>query len=160
MKFGNRLDIMSIALTGDKICVAMNLRDINGYDIKDVATKNLVDEYDTPDVLFISITCKTYDPQHRRKGSDGYTYPNSEAGAKEDSAIMHMQFMIRDMFLYNPRLLWFMVCPVCELRDAAFMQSASRYTVDDIDVWTNHPDPKFVSGIPLYEQIESMCKVI
>lgn len=131
-----------------------DFENINLYcDIGKLTSKEILDEFGSPDIIWASPDCTTYSiaaiSHHRKKELNGNLSPISEYAKFCDSVNKNMLKLISELkpkyyFIENPR---------GGLRKMDFMQGIPRYTVTycqygDIrqkptDIFTNHPSPNF-----------------
>lgn len=132
-----------------------NFEDINLYeDIMNVTTKDIVERFGYPDVIWASPDCTTYSVSaisyHRRKNKvTGNLDPITDYATYCDEVNKHVIELIKEL---NPTY-YFIENPRGGMRKMSWMQELPRYTVTycqygenrmkPTDIWTNHPNPKF-----------------
>lgn len=133
-----------------------NFENIDLYaDIGTITADDILRNFGRPDVIWASPDCTTFSiaaiSRHRRKDDKtGNLEPISDYAKFCDKVNTHVIELIKELkpkyyFIENPR---------GALRKMAYMQDLPRYTVTycqysdnrmkPTDIWTNHPDPKFL----------------
>lgn len=131
-----------------------NFDDIDWYeDINNITTKDIIQKFGHPDVIWASPDCTTYSvagiSHHRRKCENGNLEPISEYAKFCDKTNKHVLDLIHEL---NPKY-YFIENPRGGMRKMDFMKGLNRYTVTycqygdsrmkPTDIWTNHPNPNF-----------------
>lgn len=132
-----------------------DFEDIDLYeDILTVTSKDIIEKFGYPDVIWASPDCKTFPiaaiSHHRCKNpKTGNLDPVSEYAKFCDNVDKHVIELIKEL---NPKY-WFIENPRGGMRKMEYMQGLPRYTVTycqygdtrikPTDIWTNHPNPKF-----------------
>lgn len=130
-------------------------------DIGQVTAADILNSFGHPDVIWASPDCTTFSiaaiSHHRRKNElTGNLDPVSEYAKFCDVVDQHVLDLIREL---KPKY-WFIENPRGGMRKMTWMQGLPRYTVTycqyetekapaerrmkPTDIWTNHPDPKFL----------------
>lgn len=132
--------------------------DIDWYrDINTVTVDEIIEKFGVPDVVWASPPCQSFSiaaiSKHRFKADNGFLYPKSEFAKKSDLLLSHTLFLIENLQLHNPDLIYFIENPRGGMRKSWMMENYPRYTVTycqygdhrmkPTDIWTNHPDPQF-----------------
>lgn len=123
-------------------------------DISKLTTKDILDRFGEPDVIWASPDCTSYSvagiSHHRVRNSEtGSLDPVSDYAKFCDECNQHVLELVKEL---SPRF-YFIENPRGGLRKMSWIQELPRYTVtycqygDDrmkpTDIWTNHPDPQF-----------------
>ena len=126
-------------------------------DIGTLTTKEILDKFGRPDVIWASPDCTSYSIaaiSHHRRKEENTLFPVSDYAKFCDSVNKNVLKLIEELkpkyyFIENPR---------GGMRKMDFMSELPIYTVTycqygdtrmkPTDIWTNHPDPQF----------KSMCK--
>ena len=134
-------------------------------DISKLTSKDIIDKFGYPDVIWASPDCTTYSisgiRHHRKKKHDGTYERISKRAVFADETNKNMLKIIKEL---NPKY-YFIENPRGLLRKMDYMQEYPRYTVTycqygdfrmkPTDIWTNHPNPKFKpmckNGDPCHE---------
>ena len=130
-------------------------------DIGKLTAQDILDKFGRPDVIWASPDCTTFSiaaiSHHRRKNPEtGSLDPVSEYAKFCDVVDNHVINLIREL---NPTY-YFIENPRGGMRKMTWMQDLPRYTVTyckyetdkpaserrmkPTDIWTNHPNPKFL----------------
>lgn len=121
-------------------------------DITKVTSKDIIDRFGYPDVIWASPPCTTYSIaaiSHHRFKLDDTLAPKSEFAKQSDELIKHTLMLIQEL---KPKY-WYIENPVGGLRKMDFMQNLPKFTVTycqygdtrmkPTDIWTNHANPNF-----------------
>lgn len=121
-------------------------------DILNVTSKDIIERFGYPDVIWASPPCTTYSIaaiSHHRKKTENTLEPKSEFAKQSDELIKHTLKLIEEL---KPKY-WYIENPRGGLRKMDFMQELPRYTVTycqygdnrmkPTDIWTNHRNPNF-----------------
>ena len=129
-------------------------------DISLVNTKDILNRFGIPDVIWISCPCEKFSVasigKHWIKGTN---LPKTEDTKKALALLEHCVKLVNELLKINPDLLYFFENPRGKMRKMDCMQNFNRYTITycqymlDVpikdrrmkptDIWTNHPNPKF-----------------
>lgn len=126
-------------------------------DISKITTKDIIDRFGIPDVIWASPDCTSYSvagiSHHRRKDEDGNLRPISDYAKFCDEVNLVVMKLIEEFKAINKNLIYFIENPRGGMRKMNFIKDKPRYTVTycqygdermkPTDLWTNHPNPKF-----------------